>query len=343
MRSRRRKSSPFRSFTLWSICLGLVGWGVYQADQFRRALPDSFQTSTPEMAISSDTVTAADPSEGSPDSPAALAPFDLRPAIDDDRATLPENLALIDEPHYPTFDPALSAEDLAVQGMQLLDSGQIVAGRFALNDALARSPSDDSTPRAGQLRALLSNLNLPVFLGSAVLPDDPAARLIDIQQDDTFVGIAHAYGLPAALLPILNPSLHAHNLKPQTGVKIVQGPFHATIVKHDHRLDLFARDLYITSLPVDFPEGNYLPRGDYQVSSAGKLQAGTGATSRMWIGFHGIEEATEQVASGWIYGSAGPRGHTTRDLATGMRLADADLQMLFVTLTENRSRVRVEP
>ena len=321
------------------ICLALVGWGFYQADQFRRALPAVSRQDAPPGAISSETVTADDPPDGV--SPTNLSQTALLPALS------PESLAgdtadtaPVDMRTYPTFDAALSAEDLFSQGKQLLDSGQIVAGRFALNAALARI-SDDG--RAQQLRTLLSDLNVPIFLGSAVLSDDPAARLVDIQADDTFLKIASTYGLTAGLLQTLNPSLAARDLKPHTGIKIVQGPLHARIVKHDHRLDLFARDLFVTSLRVDFPEGNYLPRGDYKVSAGTKLQLGPFNSLRTWIGFHGVEDATEQVESGWIFGSAGPRGHTTRDLATGVQLSDSDMQTLFVTLTEGHSHVRVEP
>ena len=35
-------------------------------------------------------------------------------------------------------------------------------------------------------------------------------------------------------------------------MKVVQGPFHATVVKHEKRLDLYARDQYVTSFAVAF-------------------------------------------------------------------------------------------
>ena len=149
--------------------------------------------------------------------------------------------------------------------------------------------------------------------------------------------------MPVGLLPVLNPSLNANNLQPGTGIKIVQGPFHVQVVKHAGRMDLFARDLYVMSLRVAFPEGNLLPRGEYQISQETKLQVGAGAGMRMWIGFHGVEAATAEVASGWLFGSAGPRGNTTRDLATGMQLSDEDMRVLYLTVVEGRSRVRVEP
>jgi hypothetical protein len=339
---RRRKSSAARSAVLWTICLALIGWGLYQAVVFWRALPGT----SPDDASGVSAGAAGTPADGlpngdpaSPDTP----PVNPPPFLDPDTASEPADpLPASEAADYPAFDAAFSARELSDQGLRSLEAGEVVAARFALNAALART-SDDDDSRAAELRTLLSGLNTPVFLGSAVLPSDPAARLIDIQEDDTFSRIAHAWGLTVGLLQNLNPSLAARDLKPHAGVKIVQGPFHARIVKHDHRLDLSARDLYVTSFHVDFPEGNDLPRGRYVVSAATKLQLGAPPGQRMWIGFHGVDEATEQVASGWFFGSAGPRGHTTRDLATGMQLADSDMLTLYLTLTEEHSHIRVEP
>lgn len=341
---RRRKSSLMNPVLLWTICLALVGWGMYQAHVFWHALPDAPALGAPDPALDPATPAGNDPMDGEGASTGTASPNAILPVLNPDDAGAPANrLPEIAATTYPAFDPTISTRELYAQGRQLLDAGDAVAGRFALNAALARSTGDDGEARAAELRALLSGLNGPIFLDSAVLPEDPAARLIDIEQDDTFSKIARSYGLTAGLLQKLNPALTPRDLKPHTGIKIVQGPFHIRLVKHEHRLDLFARDLYVSSLPVSFPEGNYLPGGEYIVSAGTKLQLGPVTTLRTWIGFHGVEEATEPVASGWMFGSAGPRGRTTRDLATGMQLADSDMQTLYLTLTEDHSHMRVEP
>jgi hypothetical protein len=94
---------------------------------------------------------------------------------------------------------------------------------------------------------------------------------------------------------------------------------------------------------VDFPEGNYLPRGEYMVASGTKLKVGAGAGMKTWIGFQGTEEATSGIMSGWIFGAAGPRGNTSKDRATGVQLEEGDLAQLYNVLSEGRSRVLVEP
>jgi hypothetical protein len=111
------------------------------------------------------------------------------------------------------------------------------------------------------------------------------------------------------------------------------------ISKHEQRLDLYARDMYVASCAVDFPDGNYLPKGDYQVTAGTKLQI----AGRTWIGFEGHEPATEEITSGWLFGAAGPRGSDVKNRATGIHLADSDLVQLYLVLTEARSHLRVEP
>jgi hypothetical protein len=240
----------------------------------------------------------------------------------------------------PVFDAGLSGEELVAQGVGLLNAGKAAAGRFALNEALART-SDEI--RAGELRGTLAALNMPVFLGTDILPDDQAARIVQIQPGDTFLSLGRAYGMPAAFLQKLNPALDARNLRLGAGVKIVQGPFHGRIIKHAGRLDLYARDIYVASCRVDFPEGNYLPRGDYQITAGTKLQLGSASAGRTWIGFSGLEQATEGVTNGWMFGAAGPRGKTAKDRATGIHLGDGDLVQLYNVLSEGRSHLRVEP
>jgi hypothetical protein len=335
---RRRKSSSMKSLMVWTVCLALLGWSTYQAALFWRALP---------AKVTDDPGDGGAAAGGAGEEAAATMG---RPSLGLGTTTNPDAggdigdyVPSADMMPYPTFDEALTAEELHTKGMQLLDSGDVVAARFTLNAALARSTGEEGEARAAQLRPLLSRLNTPVFLSSAVLPDDPAARLIEIQENDNFTRIARGYGLTVQFLQTLNPGLRERRLLPHTGVKIVQGPFHARIVKQVHRLDLYARDLYVTSFRVDFPEGNSLPTGEYVVSDTTKLQLGTWPLMRTWIGFHGAEDATEEVSSGWIFGSAGPRGRRERDLATGIQLADADMETLYLVLTEEHSYVRVEP
>ena len=336
MARRRDKKTSWKKLPLWCLALALIGWGLWQAELLRRSVVDQGASVTPPPAMA---VGPDDPDANALPALATLPTLTIAGGGTDSlplATSLPEPTAHL-EP-TPTFDPALSAEDLIRQGMAQLNAGHAPAGRFALNEALART-SDES--RAAQIRQTLTTLNMPVFLGIEILPDDPAVRIVPIRSGDTFLSLGRTYGIPATFLQKLNPALDPRNLRPQTGIKIVQGPFHVRILKHAARLDMYARDLYVASCPVAFPEGNYLPRGDYEIAPGTKLQ--TAASGRTWIGFHGAEPATDAITSGWIFGAAGPRSNAPKDRSTGIQLAEPDLSQLYNVLSEGRSHLRVEP
>jgi hypothetical protein len=341
---RRRKKSFARKLFTWSFLLLLGGWSWWQLRQIQQTITRNTQPAAETAAPdANDQITAA--TQNAPDNLWA-APAQVIPTSALELSSGDPFFATISEPPdllpSPKFDPELTSDDLFDQGTQLLDAGDIANGRFALNAALARSEDE---PLCAQLREILTALDVPVFLGSAVIADDPAARFIDVQQGDSFLLLGAAYDVPAALLEALNPDVHPRNLKPQAGVKIVQGPFHIRIVKHAGRMDLYARDIFVRSYAVDFPEGNELPRGSYRIAPGSKVQlaATSRSEARSWIGFEGLDSGTQRISTGWIFGTPGPRGTSAKDHIAGVHMADSDLRELYNVLVEGKSHLRVEP
>src|SRR5205823_4515777 len=125
MRSRRRKTSVGRSLFLWTICLALVGGGLYWANELRRMLPERPREEMPEVAASAgvDGQGGDSVAEEVAANASGLLPV-LRPEALLGDGTEP--LATVEAPSYPTFDAALSAEELYARGMQLLDKGEVV-------------------------------------------------------------------------------------------------------------------------------------------------------------------------------------------------------------------------
>ena len=345
MARRRRKKSPFSTLAWLLLAAIPAAWGLWQANELRKSIllnqSGPLMASAAVLVNDSKSIDAMNPDELAPpiDDKSHAAVGGVSPAVP---PAMPARIKIIDSPRLMaghTFSTSLSSDDLFTQGKTLLNAGNLVAARYALNASLERCRNEG---RAQEIRNILAPLNQPVFLGNAILPNDPAARLITIQEGDLFLKLGKEFGVPAAFLQSINPSLNARNLKPGSGAKIVQGPFAINIIKHAGRLDLFARELYVCSFPADFPEGNSLPTGDYRVIPGTKLQLAQGG-AKTWIGFEGIEPGTEQVTAGWIFGSSGPRGNSARDHATGIRLADSDLLEVYNVLAEGKSRVRVLP
>ena len=351
-RHNRKKRPIWVAVPMWGAIIVIIGWGLWQFGQFRQTLLAQAAAAREQSA----------PTNADPDPTASLAsaPPATEPAIQL-AETDPWNGATIGNaaggagntavggsaasaaPPAPTIelDTDEEANTLIARGTALLDDSHVVEGRTALNSALALlDDAPDADPRPVRLRQQLTDLNEGIFLGSAILPEDSAARFIDVRFGDSFLKIGKKYALSADFLEQINPALNPRNLKPTSGVKIVEGPFHLCLVKHSGRLDLYARDWYVRSYTVQLELGNYLPTGTYRIRSAGKIHVGP----NLWIAFDGAEPATRDISLGWIYGTAGPRaGSPADDRSTGLKLADADLHQVYNIVVETRSLLHVEP
>ncbi|MCL2647851.1 MAG: hypothetical protein FWD61_12700, partial [Phycisphaerales bacterium] len=252
----------------------------------------------------------------------------------------PSSSAADDDDPYHVLSAMLAAgasvDALIEEGDWAMEEGRVVESRVLLNAALGMLPDG---PRAQALRVKLAALNGAVFLGSAVLPDDAAAKLVEIEAGDSFQKLGQRYAVSATLLETINPNLTARNLKPSTGVKIVQGPFHFRMFKSARRLDLYARNTYVCSFPAEVSAGDYLPSGVYRIADGTKIQV----NNRTWIGIEGISDTTQDVAIGWLYGEAGPRATKLDTRVSGLKMRDSDLATLYNVIVETRSLLRVEP
>ncbi|GEM_PF-2052516 len=339
--SRRDKKRTTLTGTIltWTLTLALMAWGAWQLASFHKTIladaqklqEQSSETPTPPP----ETIVDIDPVE-----PTAM-PNDrelalMRSVDTDTSAPAPTTL---DTPATEPADRTAQIADFRQRADSLLAEGRIVEGRAALNNALACMTAGDS--QSATLRRQLASLNVPVFLGSDILPEDPLSLYAEIRPGDSFLKIGHTYFIPSALIAKLNPNLSPTNLKPGTGVKVVTGPFHLRVSKGLQRIDLYLRDMYVRSYDITMEEGNFLPRGLYRIKKEAKIQVGT----RLWIGFESATDNLDSVEVAWFYGSAGPRGRSTAhgDTSRGIKLADADLAQLYNVLVESHSTVRIEP
>ena len=325
---------------MWSVAGLLVGWGVWQASLlFRGLIADASQNASQasEAGVATEP-TATEFSKlasGTDGEPGGIQTVEVVPVHD---PWIEAMMPVVEDEAAPVAGGAsiMSTDDLLKHGARSLEDGLLVEGRGSLNAALSMMDNDT---RAQGVREQLAALNDAVFLGTAVLPEDPAVRLVEIQEGDSFLKLGQKYAVPAALLEMVNPGVNPRNLKVSVGVKIIEGPFHLRMFKSVRRLDLYARDLYVRSFPAEVVEGDFLPSGTYRLSSGGKIQVG----NREWIGIEGVIEKTRDVSCGWLYGEAGPRMTRGDVRVSGLKLRDSDLAQLYNVLVETRSLLRVEP
>ncbi len=129
---RRRRKSLLRSLPLWACALALVGWGLWQAREFRASLltelqqtnraadssaeppPESYANAAPDAATAP---ASADSSAGDqPDNTPNLVTVGAALGLDEPLAPYPKL------PEKPQFDESLTADQLAAMGRGIVGS-----------------------------------------------------------------------------------------------------------------------------------------------------------------------------------------------------------------------------
>lgn len=319
----KNRPAPLRTLAIGLLLASVAVWGVWNAVLLQPALsgtsrmakaPGKQSMQWVEMAAAQ---TTGDPFGDAPRNDAAPAPR-LVAEVQRPMLTLEEITGLVDA------------------GSRALEHGDVVTARTQLNAALAGLPNEN---RQEEIRNRLAGLNTPVFLGPDLLDSDPYVHMASVQPGDSFVKLGHRYKVPAEFIAAINPRLSPRNLRPGAGIKVVFGPFHARLVKHAARLDLYARDMYVRSFPISFDEGNFLPAGMYSVMRGGKIALGA---DRRWVLCEGLADDGGATVAACIYGSAGPRA-TGRIGLSGVRCSDEVLGRLYNAFIEQDSLLRVDP
>ncbi len=238
MRSRfgvksRRKTTEW---PLWLFVGLLVLWGGYQVLQLRSRVLISLAAGNrahPATAASNPSrMPAGNPFMMSPSAIAPAAPSASPPAI------APPPAALL-----RAVNAALAKARLAIR------RGHWIQARRRLNALLARL-AGMNLPQAKRTRRMLTRINHHTLLGSALLPDDPLAKLIRVRPGWNVDYVANLYRITPWIFLRLNPALNPARLRAGQAVKIVRGPFNAHVVLHASRIDLYDRHCYVESFPI---------------------------------------------------------------------------------------------
>jgi hypothetical protein len=326
---RKTRGTPGKALLTWLFVGGVATWGVWNYISLQHTMLADGRSSKPAPGGTMQWVESA----------AAQPPADPftvdspPPGVEDD-------------PRGQAAKPPMSPQEalaLVDSGTRALNAGNILSGRDQLNQSLPGIPDE---AQDGAVRDRLAGINAPIFLGRDVLDGDPYVQMIQVAAGDTFLKLSHRYKVPAEYLEGINPQLTPRNLKPGAGIKVAFGPFHARVVKHASRLDLYARDMYVQSFAVSFDDGNFLPPGLYHVASGGRIAlagaAGPSIAGRRWVMCEGISDGDGEAVAACIYGSAGPRATGSTTLS-GVRCSDDLMLRLYNTLVERDSLLRVDP
>jgi lipoprotein-anchoring transpeptidase ErfK/SrfK len=227
-------------------------------------------------------------------------------------------------------------------------SGELLAGHL-------------SGAELDEARELLSKANEQLIFSPRVFRDDPFASAYTIQAGDRIVKIAAAYGMSPELLMRINNIPDPRRIRPGQQIKVIRGPFHAVVGKHQFTMDIYlgapggAGSTFITSYRVGLGKDDSTPLGSWK--AAGKLKnpayyspRGEGIIAaddpknplgEYWIGLTGIDGGAVGKNSYGIHGTIDAASIGREESMGCIRMRNEDVAVVYELLVEGRSTIIV--
>jgi LysM repeat protein len=263
-------------------------------------------------------------------------------------------------------EPPSSAADHRIAdrvrvGMELLRTNKPVEARRVLTQALLTPGIDRRTAKT--IRETLTELNERLVFGREIAPDDPFAFGYTVRPGDALARIATQQNAHVdwRFIQRINSIARPESIRPGQQLKIIQGPFHAVVVKREYRVDVFLGEgsdrVYVRSYPVGLGEHDSTPVGRFRVRSSSKLinpawtnpRTGEHFTSNdpknpignRWIGLEGMTEAIRDLAGYGIHGTIEPESIGRQESMGCIRLLNEHVEVLYEMLVERESTVEI--
>ncbi len=241
---------------------------------------------------------------------------------------------------------------LIAAGKKALENKDSVAARSHFSDALAAGAPE---PQRSLLRAELTRIGTETIFSQRVLPNDPLTQRYVIQPGDTLGKIAKAHHISDDLLAEINGIRNKNLIRAGQTIKVVQGPFHATVESSTHTMGVYLGKVFVRQYRVGLGLDNGTPTGVWEVGT--KLKNPTyypprggriippddpeNPLSGHWIGLRGVEgEALGQLRYG-IHGTNEP-DTIGKSVSLGcIRMFNEDVKQVYDCLIEKHSKVTV--
>jgi len=265
--------------------------------------------------------------------------------------------------------PAATAVKMVADGEKLLAERKKAEGRALLSKALLSGSLVEAT--ANTVRAKLEALADEMIFSREIFDGDPYTAQYTFLPGEVLNKVERKLGLhvPAQIMLKINRMDGGKSIRAGQTFKVIRGPFHAIVDKGDFNLDIFlhrqgSAPAFIKRLRVGLGKNSSTPTGLWRVRLGSKRDqapwfpppnAEAQRSIRWgepgyplgkmgyWIGMEGLDDATRTHEGYGIHG--------TNDLASigkaaslgCIRLADADIELVFSLLYEKWSTIRVRP
>ena len=234
-----------------------------------------------------------------------------------------------------------------------LAAGNPVQARRLLNQAV--DPTSDS-PATEQMVQQLSKLADDMIFSPKILQNDPLVIKHVVESGQNLQKIANLYKTTVPLICRINNLSNPNNLRQGQPLKIVLGPFHAVISKHNFRMAIYCVDTLVKVFPVGLGAENKTPTGRWTISlkqlrpryyppNGGKILEPDDPANPLggyWLALEGVEGAAVGQERYGIHGTIEPDSIGKNASLGCVRLRNEDAAFLYEMLVVRDSIVTVK-
>lgn len=263
--------------------------------------------------------------------------------------------------------PASPSTDVVIRALSKarthVAAGRSLQARVTLSRLLQTHGHQLQSEKARTVQRQINRLGDRLLMSRRVVAGDPLVEHYTVPAGDTFGKIGLRYRVPYPLIMAINGIKVDTALRAGQEIKVVRGPFHAIITKHTYRMDVFAEDdrgqpLFVASFDVGLgaddstPVGQWIVRHGKQKNpdwrnprtneyfSAGDPKNPIG---EFWIPLQGADDQTRGLNRYGVHGTIDPESIGKQASMGCVRLRPKDIQRVYNLLTENLSRVTIQP
>ncbi len=232
---------------------------------------------------------------------------------------------------------------------------KIIEARDSLNRAL-RMPM--SAQQRAYVKAQLSDLADKWLLTRTVLPNDPLCENYRVRGGDLLTKIGDRYKVPYEILMTINNIARPQDLRAGEPIKVINGPFRATIYRSTFTMDVYLQNTFVRSFRVGLGKaGHETPTGLWRVKPDGKLvkpiwtDPADGRTyhpedpdyplGSRWIALEGLTGAAKYRVGFAIHGTKEPEQIGTAGSAGCIRMHNGDAVLVYNMMFPGFSQVEV--
>jgi len=247
------------------------------------------------------------------------------------------------------------------QGMQHLARGEFVEGRRILSQVLLQRREALTNAQADAIREALNAVNEKLIFSPKAYETDTLIETYRVQSGDMLASIAKRYEVPYPFIERIN-EMDARNLRVGQTIKLINGPFHARILKEALVMDVYLRDdegkaIFVCSFPVGLGEKNSTPAGEWRIAAGRKVvnpdwrNPRTGEyyeaddpenpIGEYWLALKGTGPNTEDEQGYGIHGTIEPDSIGDRRSMGCVRLRSEDIKRFYHMMQGGASTVQI--